>query len=432
VDASAVGGVSVLAVLAAGLLSFLSPCVVPVLPLYMSYLAGGTRTVAEDGTVSYRRSTVMLNTLLFVVGIGCAFLVLALGFTAAGQLLSSWRDALTRVGGVIIILFGLVQLGVFGSGEVLSQERRLPLDLDRLSMSPIVAFGLGFVFSFAWTPCVGPVLASVLLMAGSSASAVAGIALVGVYTLGFAVPFLVVGLATGKVLGILERHRKALANTVKVTGVILVLIGALMVSGLMGDVTSTLAGATGSTTQSTSEKDGSDAPAVSDKAASQEGASSSTGTSSDLPAAPGFILTDQNGKTHDLAEYRGKVVVVNFWATWCHYCKQEMPDIQALYEDQGANGGDVVVLGMANPKSTDHPHNADVKVEEIRDFLDAGGYTYPVLMDETGNTFSAYGIAAYPTTFVIDRDGNVAGSVRGAVSRARLDGMVAAALASGQ
>ena len=106
---------------------------------------------------------------------------------------------LARIGGVIVILFGLYQLGIFGS-RLLSNEHRLPFRLDRLAMNPLVALVLGFTFSFAWTPCVGPALASVLLMASSANSAATGFALIGVFTLGFVIPFLAVGLFTSTLL----------------------------------------------------------------------------------------------------------------------------------------------------------------------------------------------------------------------------------------
>ena len=180
--------VPVLTVFLQGLLSFFSPCVLPLLPMYISYLSGGGRTVDEEGTVHYKRSKVLCNTLFFVLGISFAFFLLGFGFTAAGQFFRENRMMLGRVGGVIVILFGLYQLGLFGSSKLLNREARLPFRLDKVAMNPLVALILGFTFSFAWTPCVGPTLASVLLMA-TSAQAAQGFVLIGVYTLGFVLPW---------------------------------------------------------------------------------------------------------------------------------------------------------------------------------------------------------------------------------------------------
>lgn len=127
---------------------------------------------------------------------------------------------------------------------------------------------------------------------------------------------------------------------------------------------------------------------------------------------------------HTLSDYQGKTVFLNFWATWCGPCQNEMPDIQALYEDWGENSGDLVVLGVANPRTDEQPFNQDVTQEEVADFLAQGGYTYPTVMDTTGDVFAAYGVRAFPTTFMIDKDGNVFGYVSGGLSRAMMDSIV--------
>ena len=129
-------GVSAITVFLQGILSFFSPCVLPLVPLYIGYLAGGTKTVGSDGIIHYQRKKVMLNTLFFVIGISFAFFLLGFGFTAAGRFFSGNRLLLARIGGVIVILFGLYQLGIFGS-RLLSNEHRLPFRLDRLAMNPL-------------------------------------------------------------------------------------------------------------------------------------------------------------------------------------------------------------------------------------------------------------------------------------------------------
>ena len=138
--------IPVLTVFLQGLLSFFSPCVLPLLPMYISYLSGGGRTVDEEGNVHYRQRKVLLNTAFFVVGISFAFFLLGLGFTAAGQFFRENRLLLGRIGGVLVILFGLYQLGIFGSSKLLNREARLPFRLDKAAMNPLVALVLGFTF----------------------------------------------------------------------------------------------------------------------------------------------------------------------------------------------------------------------------------------------------------------------------------------------
>ena len=234
--------VSALTVFLQGVLSFFSPCVLPLIPLYVSYFAGGAKKVEADGTVTYPRKKVMLNTLFFVLGISFTFFLLGLGFTALGKFFSGNRIWFARFGGILMILFGLYQLGVFGRSDKIEQEHRLPLRLDRFAMGPVPAFLLGFTFSFAWTPCVGPALGSVLLMAGSSATMGKGFFLIGVYTLGFVLPFIAVGLFTGAVLGFFKKYRNVVRYTVKISAVLLILMGFMTLTGFMNNMTEDLSG----------------------------------------------------------------------------------------------------------------------------------------------------------------------------------------------
>ena len=140
--------------------------------------------------------------------------------------------------------------------------------------------------------------------------------------------------------------------------------------------------------------------------------------------APDFEVTLLSGKTVKLSDYRGKRVLLNFWATWCGPCQREMPDIQKLYEKYGKNTGDVIVLGVANPKTKDAPNNQDQAEPGIVQYLSDNGYSYPVLMDRTGALFSAYGITSFPTTFMIDQEGNVFGYVTGMLTADIMESIV--------
>ncbi|MBQ4472891.1 MAG: redoxin domain-containing protein, partial [Lachnospiraceae bacterium] len=352
--------VSALTVFVQGLLSFFSPCVLPLLPVYIGYLSGGTTTKNEEGTIVYNRRKVMINTLFFVLGISVAFFLLGLGFSALGLFFRQNQMVFARIGGVIVILFGLYQLGVFGTSAVLGSERRLPVSLEKLSMSPVTALLLGFLFSFSWTPCVGPVLSSVLLMASTAKSSGLGFLLIGVYTLGFVLPFLAAGLFTTTILGLFQKHRNVVRYTVKIGGVLLILMGLAMVTGKMNAVSSYLSG-TETAAESTTEKSAEEATSggnetttarevsEEEQTSSEESASEET-TGKPVIAAPEFSLTDQYGNTHTVADYRGKVIFLNFWATWCPPCRAEMPDIQKLYEELAEEGrDDVVILSIACP-----------------------------------------------------------------------------------
>ena len=229
--------VPVLTVFFQGLLSFFSPCVLPLIPLYMGYLAGGAQTVDEEGNPCYPRKKILCNTLFFILGISFAFLALGFGFSALGRFFGRNRMLLARLGGILMILFGLYQLGVLGQSALVEKERRLPLRADRFAMNPVTALILGFGFSFAWTPCVGPALAGVLLMVSSSGNLGSGLLLIGVYILGFVLPFLAVGLFTGQVLSAFRRYKKVIRYTTRIGGALLILMGVMTLTGWMNGLT---------------------------------------------------------------------------------------------------------------------------------------------------------------------------------------------------
>jgi len=135
---------------------------------------------------------------------------------------------------------------------------------------------------------------------------------------------------------------------------------------------------------------------------------------------PNIVLQDQYGKKHNLADYKGKVVVINFWATWCGYCVREMPDFEKVYKEFGSNSKDVIIIGIAGPISKLNANNVDVPKEEIIAFLKNKKITYPTLMDETGKTFADYGVRAFPTTYVINKKGFLEGYVSGAITADQL------------
>ena len=431
-------GISAAAVFVQGLLSFFSPCVLPLVPLYLGYLAGGLNMVSDAGKAadlsagstaaprdrnvrgeSRRRLRLFLRVFCFTLGISGAFFVLGLGASAAGSFFREQRMLFARIGGILIILFGLYQLGIFGTSRIMGKEHRLPLRLEKMTMSPVTALIMGFTFSFAWTPCVGPALTSVLLMAGSAQTSLKGFLLIGVYTLGFILPFLAAGLFTAQLLGFFRRHMKIVKYTVKIGGVIMILMGVLMFTGKMNDITGYLSTVqNGMDTQSGDEQkdDGADREGTDGETGNGSDSAGSGNETADDPVsevlAPGYDLElkDQFGKVHTLSDYKGKVIFLNFWATWCGPCRNEMPDIQKLYEEYSAQGEDaeVVILGIAGPEIGQEGSSGD-----IAGFMEENGYTYPVLMDESGEMFDQYGISAFPTTFMIDRDGNVYGYVPG-------------------
>lgn len=392
--------ISAAAVFAQGVISFFSPCVLPLLPVYLGYLSGGVRTNEDDRAKG--RAKTLLNTLFFVLGVSFAIFLLGLGASVVGSFFGVNRTLLARIGGVVVILFGLYQLGVFGSSTLLSKEKRLPLHIDKMAMSPITAFLMGFVFSFSWTPCIGPALSSVLLMTASASSRASGFALLGLYALGFCIPFLALGLFTTSLVQLLKKHQNIVQYTTKIGAILLIIMGALMLTGYMNSMSGYLS-------RITTQTEATEKPQQ-EVEESEEATDESADEYTDAIPAPTFELHDQYGVIHTVEQYRGKVVFLNFWATWCPPCRSEMPDIQSLFETYGADNEEVAILSVATPGI-----GGEGSESEVISFLEENGYTYPVLMDSTGELLNQYGISAFPTTFMIDAEGCVYGYIPGAM-----------------
>jgi cytochrome c-type biogenesis protein len=208
---------------AAGLLSFLSPCVLPLVPSYVGFLTG--MTLPEVGN---RRRVALLHALMFVGGFSLVFILLGASATALGRALNYYQVWLQRVGGVLIIGFGLVCLGVVKAGW-LTQERRLHLE-----HKPVGFLGsalVGMAFGAGWTPCIGPVLGAILGLAATSADLSRGMLLLAVYSAGLAVPFLLAAVAVERFLDWFQRFRKYLPWVMRVSGALRVLVGVLLLTG---------------------------------------------------------------------------------------------------------------------------------------------------------------------------------------------------------
>jgi cytochrome c-type biogenesis protein len=148
-------------------------------------------------------------------------------------------------------------------------------------------------------------------------------------------------------------------------------------------------------------------------------------------AAPPIELYDQFGEYHSLENYKGKVVFLNFWATWCPPCRLEMPDIQAAYEKYGGNDEDVIILGVASPRTETNTLTQEKSEDEVKQFLTEGNYTYPTVMDLSGDVFKNYGIMSFPTTFMIDVEGNVFGYIPGMLTAENIDNLIERTKAEG-
>jgi cytochrome c-type biogenesis protein len=218
----------------AGVVSFASPCILPLLPGYLAFLAAS----GAAGAVSPRpRLRLFLHGLLFVAGFSLVFIALGASASALGSLLRDYRTLLTRVAGVVVFAFGLLMLGVLRAPSLYREVR---LDPARTTgLGGWTALAMGAAFGFGWTPCVGPVLGTILVLAGGSAPA-QGVALLAAYSLGLGVPFLLAALLfdrVGRLSGWLERRSLVIQ---RVSGVVLMLLGLTMATGTLAPAVSAL------------------------------------------------------------------------------------------------------------------------------------------------------------------------------------------------
>jgi cytochrome c-type biogenesis protein len=223
-------GFSLPLVFGAGVLSFLSPCVLPLVPPYLTYMSGSSfeRLRADGATtgVLWRRS--VGTSLFFILGFSLVFITLGATATAFGQAFRQALPILTPIAGILIIAMGLHFLGVFRIGLLDRQFRHLG---PAVASGPLGGFLLGLAFAVGWTPCIGPVLAAILSVSAAQSTAWEGAALLAVYSLGLGVPFLLAGIAIGPFLAFFESFRKHLGTVEKVMGGLLVLTGLLFITG---------------------------------------------------------------------------------------------------------------------------------------------------------------------------------------------------------
>ncbi len=230
--------ISLLSALVAGALSFLSPCVLPLVPPYLCYMAGisveqfrgGGAAVAQAPGI---RGNVLMSALFFTLGFATVFIALGAGASSIGMLLRQHLDILAKIGGLIIVIMGLNFLGIFRIG-LLAREARFQSGGKPATLTG--AYIMGLAFAFGWTPCIGPVLGAILGIAASRETVGAGAGLLAVYSLGLAIPFWIAAGFSGAFMRFLSRFRRHLGTVERIMGGLLVLTGLAFIFGYISDM----------------------------------------------------------------------------------------------------------------------------------------------------------------------------------------------------
>ena len=357
-----------------GILSFFSPCILPLLPVYMSYLSQNAKIVDDSGNVKYKQSVVLLYTVLFMIGVSLTFFVMVFALISSNSFLVKYNHEITIVGGLFIFILGTIQLiGI--KFNVMQKNYNFMSKLNLKKMNYLNAILMGFLFSFGWTPCIGPYLTSIVVMAASQADQVQGIMLICWYALGFLIPFIFMGIFTKFILELIKKNQKMFKYTIKLGGIILIVVGLNMVYTTIKPVTSV------------------------------------TPEEIVLKSKQDFALYDQHGSMHQLSNYKDQTVILSFISTWCTYCKKELAVIQELHESDE----NVVFLTIIVPKTSELDQEMDE--EGIKDWITDSGYTFPVLFDTTGEVFGKYGVNGLPTNFFIYPSGELNGYLPGYIEK---------------
>ena len=212
--------------LIAGLLSFLSPCVLPIVPPYLAYMGGISMTEMSGGMSGRRR--VMLSALFFVMGLSTVFLFLGFTASAFGSFFLQNQDWFVIVAGIIVMVFGAHFLGIYRIGFM---DREMRMDAGDRGGSAFGAYVLGLAFAFGWTPCIGPQLGAILSLAASEASLTRGTLLLGVYALGLGIPFLLVAAFFPRLTGVMNWMKRHMERIERIMGLLLWTVGLMMLTG---------------------------------------------------------------------------------------------------------------------------------------------------------------------------------------------------------
>jgi cytochrome c-type biogenesis protein len=206
----------------AGLLSFLSPCVLPMVPAYLSYIAGSL--ISEINTSKAKRN-LLIKSVFFILGFSTIFIILGISVSSLSKLLTANLKLLKQIGGIVIIIFGLHMTGIFKIKLLYSEKRFLPNASTKKHIGSLL---LGMAFAVGWTPCIGPILSSILIYAGSMETIQTGVLLLAVYSLGLAVPFFLSAMLIGNLTGYLKKFSKYLPLVSVLGGIMIIIMGILV------------------------------------------------------------------------------------------------------------------------------------------------------------------------------------------------------------
>ena len=440
-----------------GIITFISPCLLPMLPIYISYFAGGGERTTKKTLTGVSG---------FVLGFTVVFVAMGALAGILGSFLKQYSLWVNLISGIIVILFGLNYMGVLK----FSFFKGIHRNMNTRDMNFGSAMVFGMVFSIGWTPCVGAFLGSALMLASQQGHVLEGMAMLLCYSLGLGVPFLVSAVFIDRMKTAFNWIKQHYEVINKISGGLLVLIGIAMATGylgkflnLMGSGASPMGSIKAAATvflaiivivvvaayAGKAKAKGSDpmrmirllitilvlavlitgayvlynklapslnmsnlavAPGASAPAAT-EATEAAEATEPEKVPAPDFTTYDIDDNEYKLSDFQGKPVILNFWASWCGPCQMEMPDFQKKFEEYGEDINFMIVNMTDGVRET---------VEKASGYVNHHGFTFPVYYDVYQEAATTYGVMSLPTTYFIDAEGNFVAQARGMLSEEAL------------
>lgn len=405
--------VNFITALIGGLLSFASPCVLPIVPGYLSFITGmGLDQLTQKESRQKVVRAALINSITFVIGFSLVFVLLGASATAVGKFLQEYMGIFSKVAGIVLIIFGLHMIGVVKIPFLL-YEKRIHQEEKRTGF--LRSFTAGLLFAFGWTPCIGPILAGILAIAATTETAQQGMALLAVYSLGLGVPFVLSAVFLNAFFSVFSRIKAHLHKVEIAGGVILVALGVLIFSNKLGVISQQLSFINLESILTPESSSDTLRLAPSFTSAETKG---SVSPDENTVATFDFELTTVDGKKIRLSDFKGRVVAVNFWAPWCGPCKSETPGFVRTYKKLKDRG--LVVIGVA----------AQTNEGDVKQFITDYGVPYYIGISD--NVAEQYKIIGLPTTYLFNRDGKVETHFVGYTTESRLEGVLQTILGGSQ
>ena len=389
---------------AGGLVSCASTCFLPLIPAYITYM-GGRAVALPDQTALSQQLRVLGNALLFIAGFATVFVAFGAAAGLIGADLIAYRPLLLRVAGVALVVMGVVLLG--GVPRLLRQFRVEVA--HRLPRGPWASYVVGLAFAIGWTPCIGPILTAILILAASSATAPKGALLLAAYSAGMGLPLLVAAGLVGQLTRLIRKAYAVTRVVNAVAAVVMIAMGALIFTNQLTILNSYLPyfSVTPSFANAFQASTAQDKP----------GTPRTGGVMRAGAVAPDFTVTDVDGHPVTLASLRGHPVLINFWATWCTPCRDELPMISSVYHAHGGRGLVVVAI--------DFKESADT----VRQFWGSLHLEPAPYLDADGRVAALYGVglktSGLPVSVFVARDGTVSAFAPWALDPTYLDQQLA-------